>query len=139
MYPLPDNTSYEAGAALGVAYATAHRVFFDSSIDSFAAFSGLTPSLRPSQALFRSARAHAGETCLIHGASGGVGLAAVQLAKACGCIVIGTASRSSAAACLASAPQTPCAARTRPQGRNRPLHTALQLPAPSPVHVAATN
>ena len=26
VYPLPANASYEAGAALGVAYATAHRV-----------------------------------------------------------------------------------------------------------------
>ena len=26
VYPLPDNTSYEGGASLGVAYATAHRV-----------------------------------------------------------------------------------------------------------------
>uniref|UniRef100_A0A7S0MSH7 Enoyl reductase (ER) domain-containing protein n=1 Tax=Cryptomonas curvata TaxID=233186 RepID=A0A7S0MSH7_9CRYP len=68
VFPLPPNTSYEAGASLGVAYATAHR------------------------ALFRAVHARAGETCLVHGASGGVGLAAVQLAKACGCTVIGTAS-----------------------------------------------
>ena len=33
----------------------------------------------------------AGETVMIHGASGAVGLAAVQLAVAHGCVVIGTA------------------------------------------------
>ena len=37
------------------------------------------------------AKAVAGETVLVHGASGGVGVAAVQLAKAAGLIVVGTA------------------------------------------------
>lgn len=64
---LPDALSFEQGAAVGVPYATAHR------------------------ALFHCGRARAGETVLIHGASGGVGTAAVQLAKAAGLRVIGTA------------------------------------------------
>ena len=65
---LPANIDYAAGACLGVPYATAHR------------------------ALFGKANAQKRETALVHGASGGVGLAAVQLAKAAGLKVIGTAS-----------------------------------------------
>ncbi len=65
--PLPDLTSVQQGAAIGVPYATAWR------------------------ALFVRASAKAGETVLVHGASGGVGTAAVQLARAHGLTVIGTA------------------------------------------------
>jgi NADPH2:quinone reductase len=68
LQPLPANVAYEAGACLGVPYATAQH------------------------ALFSKARAQKRETVLVHGASGAVGLAAVQLAKAAGLIVIGTAS-----------------------------------------------
>jgi NADPH2:quinone reductase len=67
VHRLPDNVSFEQGAALGVPYATAYR------------------------ALFQKAGALAGDTVLIHGASGGVGMAAVQLARAAGLKVIGTA------------------------------------------------
>jgi len=42
--------------------------------------------------LFQKARAKSGETVLIHGASGGVGIAAIQWAKNAGMTVIGTAS-----------------------------------------------
>lgn len=66
VFPLPDGVSFEQGAALGVPYGTAHR------------------------ALFGRAGAKKGETVLIHGASGGVGVAAVQLAKAAGLTVVGT-------------------------------------------------
>jgi NADPH2:quinone reductase len=66
VYPLPPNISFSQGATLGVPYATAFR------------------------ALFHRAKAVAGETVLIHGASGGVGTAAVQLARAAGLTVIGT-------------------------------------------------
>ena len=66
-HPLPPNVSYQQGAAIGVPYATAYR------------------------ALFQKAHALPAETVLVHGASGGVGLAAVQLARAHGMTVIGTA------------------------------------------------
>lgn len=67
VHPLPENVSFAQGAAVGVPYATAYR------------------------ALFQRAHALPGETVLVHGASGGVGLAAVQIAVAYGLRVIGTA------------------------------------------------
>ena len=67
VYLLPARATFPQGAALGVPYATAWR------------------------ALFLRARARAGETVLVHGASGGVGIAAVQIARAHGLTVIGTA------------------------------------------------
>nr|MBA3243403.1 NADPH:quinone reductase [Acidobacteriota bacterium] len=63
---LPDNISFAQGAGVSTPYATAYR------------------------ALFQRARGLPGETVLIHGASGGVGTAAVQLARAAGFVVIGT-------------------------------------------------
>ncbi len=65
--PLPDDISFSQGAALGIPYGTAYR------------------------ALFQRGSAQAGETVLVHGASGGVGIAAAQLAAAAGLRVIGTA------------------------------------------------
>ncbi len=65
--PLPDDVSFSQGAAVGVPYSTAYR------------------------ALFQKAHAVPGETVFIHGASGGVGVAATQLAVAHGLRVIGTA------------------------------------------------
>ena len=64
---LPDRATFAQGAAIGVPYATAWR------------------------ALFLKTRARPGETVLIHGASGAVGVASVQLARALGMRVIGTA------------------------------------------------
>ena len=49
-------------------------------------------------ALYRMANVGAGETVLIHGAGGGVGIAAIQLARSRGATVIGTASSSKHAA-----------------------------------------
>jgi NADPH2:quinone reductase len=66
IYPLPSRISFSQGTALGVPYATAYR------------------------ALFQRAAARPGETVLVHGATGGVGIAAVQLARAYGLRVIGT-------------------------------------------------
>jgi NADPH:quinone reductase len=66
VHRLPDRVSFEQGAAVNIPYATAYR------------------------ALFCKARAVLGETVLIHGASGGVGIAATQLAKAAGLKVMGT-------------------------------------------------
>jgi NADPH:quinone reductase len=67
VHRLPAKASFEQGAALGIPYATAYR------------------------ALFQKAGAQPGDTVLVHGASGGVGTAAVQLARAAGLVVIGTA------------------------------------------------
>ncbi|MBI5542398.1 MAG: NADPH:quinone reductase [Deltaproteobacteria bacterium] len=67
VHPLPASLGFEQGAALGVPYATAWR------------------------ALFQRARAMAGERVLIHGASGGVGIATTQMARAAGMLVVGTA------------------------------------------------
>ncbi len=55
---LPQQLSFSQGAAVNVPYAAAYR------------------------ALFQRAHANPGETVLIHGATGGVGIAAVQLARA---------------------------------------------------------
>jgi NADPH2:quinone reductase len=66
VHPLPARVSYAQGAAVNVPYATAYR------------------------ALFQRAHGLPGETVLVHGASGGVGTAAVQLARAAGLTVIGT-------------------------------------------------
>ena len=67
VHPLPVNVSFAQGAAMGTPYATAYR------------------------GLFQRAGAKPGETVLVHGASGGVGTAAVQLARARGLRVFGTA------------------------------------------------
>jgi NADPH:quinone reductase len=66
VYKLPASVSFGQGAAMGVPYATAYR------------------------ALFHRAGTRPGETVLVHGATGGVGLAAVQIARAHGITVIGT-------------------------------------------------
>jgi NADPH2:quinone reductase len=67
LHPLPDTISFEQGAAVNIPCATAYR------------------------ALFIRAKAVPGESVLIHGASGGVGIAAVQIARSRGLRVIGTA------------------------------------------------
>jgi NADPH:quinone reductase len=66
VYRLPTRASFAQGAALGVPYATAYR------------------------ALFHRADAKPAEIAFVHGATGGVGLAAVQLAHAHGMRVIGS-------------------------------------------------
>ena len=67
VHPLPANVSFAQGAAIGTPYATAYR------------------------GLSQRAVAKPGETVLVHGASGAVGTAAVQLARADGLRVFGTA------------------------------------------------
>ncbi|MGN7476317.1 NADPH:quinone reductase [Solibacillus silvestris] len=69
VHSLPDHISFEQGAALGIPALTAYR------------------------ALVSKANVKPGQTVLIHGASGAVGLQAVQIAKALGAKVIGTASK----------------------------------------------
>ena len=67
VHKLPKTLTFQQGAAIYVPYATAYRALFQ--------------------------RAHAaGETVLVHGATGGVGIAAVQIAHAAGMNVIGTGS-----------------------------------------------
>src|SRR6266496_4729636 len=67
VHSLPVNISFAQGAAMGTPYATAYR------------------------GLLQRADAKPGETVLVHGASGAVGTAAVQLARADGLRVFGTA------------------------------------------------
>ncbi|MGK0168420.1 MAG: NADPH2:quinone reductase [Gammaproteobacteria bacterium] len=67
VHPLPDHVSFAQGAAVGVPYATAYR------------------------ALHQKAQALPGESVFIHGASGAVGVASLQLARAHGMRVIGSA------------------------------------------------
>src|SRR5271156_6957970 len=68
VHPLPAKVTFAQGAGVWVPYGTAYH------------------------ALYHSAKAQASETVLVHGASGGVGIAAVQLARALGLTVFGTAS-----------------------------------------------
>jgi NADPH2:quinone reductase len=67
VHRLPENVSFAQGAAMGTPYATAYR------------------------GLIQRADARPGEIVLVHGASGGVGTAAVQLARTRGLRVFGTA------------------------------------------------
>jgi NADPH2:quinone reductase len=67
VYPLPEKISFAQGAGLWVPYGTAFT------------------------ALCHHGHARPGETLLVHGASGGVGIAAVQFARAAGMTVLGTA------------------------------------------------
>ena len=67
VHALPEKISFGQGAGVWVPYGTAYH------------------------ALHHSAEAHASETVLVHGASGGVGSAAVQMAHAMGLTVFGTA------------------------------------------------
>ena len=67
VHPLPANVSFAQGAAVGTPYATAYR------------------------GLLQRGDAKPGEMVLVHGASGGVGTAAVQLARAHGLRVLATA------------------------------------------------
>lgn len=60
VFPLPDNVSYEQGAAMPLNYLTAYF------------------------ALVERGRLAEGESVLVHGAAGGVGTAAIQIAKAFG-------------------------------------------------------
>ena len=66
LHHLPGTVTFAQGAALGVPYGTAYRSLFDRA------------AARPA------------ETVLVHGATGGVGIAAVQMARAHGMTVIGT-------------------------------------------------
>ena len=66
VHPLPNNVSFSQGAGVNVPCATAYR------------------------GLFHRAQAKPGERVLVHGATGGVGIAAVQLSRAAGLTIYGT-------------------------------------------------
>jgi NADPH2:quinone reductase len=68
LFPLPDRVSFEAGAALLMNYLT---------VDF---------------ALVRRGQLRAGETVLVHGAAGGIGVATIQLAKVLGARVVAVVS-----------------------------------------------
>ncbi|XP_074859586.1 quinone oxidoreductase isoform X3 [Carettochelys insculpta] len=67
VFPLSDKLDFKQGAAIGIPYFTAYH------------------------ALIQKGHAKAGETVLVHGASGGVGIAACQIARVYGLKVLGTA------------------------------------------------
>jgi len=79
VFPLPDRVSFEEGACIGVPCSTAYR------------------------ALAIRCGAAAGNRVFVHGASGAVGLAAIQLAVDMGCIVVGSASTPEGLAAVADA------------------------------------
>src|SRR5262245_30899139 len=64
VHPLPAKIDFKQGAGIWVPYGTAYH------------------------ALYHAAKAHASETALVHGASGGVGTAALQIARAMGLKVL---------------------------------------------------
>ncbi|KAL6079746.1 Crystallin zeta [Balamuthia mandrillaris] len=68
VHHLPDNLTFSQGACINIPFATAYR------------------------SLFQLAKTKPGEFVFVHGASGGVGLASVQLARSHGATVVGTAS-----------------------------------------------
>ncbi len=78
VHPLSERLTFEQGACLWVNYGTAYR------------------------ALFQRGEARAGDTVLVHGATGGVGIAAVQWARMRGLRVIGTYGSEPGARLLAS-------------------------------------
>jgi NADPH2:quinone reductase len=67
VHPLPDRVSFAQGAGVNIPFATAWRAFFQRG------------------------RVVSGETVLVHGGSGGVGTAAIQLARNAGLKIIATA------------------------------------------------
>jgi NADPH:quinone reductase len=73
-HPMPQSMSYADAAAMGLTYLTAHF------------------------AIVERGRMQAGETVLVTGAAGGVGLAAVQVAKALGAVVVAAVSSEDKAA-----------------------------------------
>jgi NADPH:quinone reductase-like Zn-dependent oxidoreductase len=67
---MPDSMSFEEGAAFPVVYVTAYNM------------------------MLWNGHLRQGSSVLIHSAAGGVGLAAIQIAKTRGCVILGTASKS---------------------------------------------
>lgn len=76
VHHLPQNISFEQGAGVWVPYGTAYH------------------------AIHHFAKARAGETVLVHGASGGVGTASLQITRAMGLTVFGTAGTDKGLECV---------------------------------------
>jgi NADPH:quinone reductase-like Zn-dependent oxidoreductase len=70
VFKMPEKMTFEEAAALPVVYLTAYNMML------------FTGTVRP------------GSSVLVHSAAGGVGIAAIQLAKMRGCTILGTASKS---------------------------------------------
>lgn len=107
VHALPENVSFDQGAAVNIPYATAYR------------------------ALFQRAHALPGECVLVHGASGGVGIAAVQLAVAHGLRAIGTAGTGAGRRLVLEQGAVACLDHTQPGY----LDEAAALAGGSGVHV----
>ena len=88
VFPLHERLTFAQGAALGTPYFTAYKVEIGFDVHTK---NTQFRSLCSLQALIMGAGARPGETVLVHGASGAVGTAAVQIARALGAIVVGTA------------------------------------------------
>jgi len=67
VYRLPEKISFAQGAGVFIPYGTAYH------------------------AIVHEAKTRASKTVLVHGASGGVGIAAIQILRAMGCTIFGTA------------------------------------------------
>eukprot|EP01048_Picozoa_sp_COSAG05_P025670 COSAG05_NODE_6641_length_927_cov_0.879227_1_plen_208_part_10 len=79
VFPLPDGITFAQGAGVGVPAATAYK------------------------AIWQRGALQRGESLLVHGASGAVGLAAVAMAAAAGCTVVGTAGSAAGEAAILAA------------------------------------
>jgi NADPH:quinone reductase-like Zn-dependent oxidoreductase len=108
LFRLPEGKSFEAGAALAVNYLTAY------------------------EALIEQGNLQEGRRVLIHGAAGGVGIAAVQIAKIFGAQIFGTASASKHGALKAQGVHRPIDYRSedfervvREETHGRGVHIAL--------------
>lgn len=82
LYPMPDSMSFESAAALPIAYGTGYHALVDRG------------------------RLTSGETLLVLGAAGGVGMAAVQIGLAIGAKVVGAVSSEAKARAVADAGAT---------------------------------
>src|SRR2546426_1068075 len=117
VHPLPGNVNYAQGAAMNVPYATAFH------------------------ALFHRAHGEAGEAVLVHGASGGGGIAAVQLAPARGPTGIGTpragkGPRVGAGPARLAGPHGPLVGGPRTGAQRPVIHQELPLAQASRAHEA---
>ena len=103
VFPMPAKMTFEEGAALPVVYLTAYNMML------------FTGTLRP------------GSSVLIHSAAGGVGLAAIQIAKTRGCTIFGSPPRASTTSSASKGYST----RLTPPATTRPRCAASSATAAS--------